>query len=89
MTLVHLALAFATTHPAVTSCLVGPRTMEQLETQLGAAELQLSEEILDRVDEIVAPGTALIDDALWIPPELSDPSARRRGMPRSHAPSTT
>ncbi len=89
MTLVHLALAFATAHPAVTSCLVGPRTIEQLETQLGAAELQLSDEVLDRVDEIVAPGTALINDALWTPPELADPNARRRRPPRGRCPSPT
>ena len=46
-------------HPAVTAAIIGPRTMEQLESQLGAAEVELDEDVLDRIDEIVPPG----DDA--------------------------
>jgi aryl-alcohol dehydrogenase-like predicted oxidoreductase len=55
--LVHLALAFVLRHPGVTSAIIGPRTMEQLESQLGAASLELDDATLDRIDEIVPPGT--------------------------------
>jgi aryl-alcohol dehydrogenase-like predicted oxidoreductase len=55
--LVHLALAFVLRHPGVTSAIIGPRTMEQLESQLGAASLELDNATLDRIDEIVPPGT--------------------------------
>ena len=53
---VHLALAFVLNHPAVTSAIIGPRTMEQLESQLGAADVVLADDVLDRIDEIVPPG---------------------------------
>lgn len=56
MDLVTLALAFTLAHPAVTSTIIGPRTMAQLQSQLGAADVRLSPEILDRIDELVAPG---------------------------------
>lgn len=79
ISLVHLALAFVLEHPAVTAPIIGPRTIEQLEAQLGAAELRLDSETLDRIDEIVPPGTTLnIADAGWTPPALADPAARRR-----------
>jgi aryl-alcohol dehydrogenase-like predicted oxidoreductase len=78
ITLVHLALAFVINHPAVTSAIVGPRTMEQLESQLGAVDVRLDEEILDRIDEIVAPGLTINPvDAGWTNPAL-EPQARRR-----------
>jgi aryl-alcohol dehydrogenase-like predicted oxidoreductase len=78
-TLVHLGLAFVLQHPAVTSAIIGPRTMEQLETQLGAVELTLSPETLDRIDAIVPPGVNLArDDAGYQPPSLADPFLRRR-----------
>ncbi|MFJ4840738.1 aldo/keto reductase [Streptomyces sp. NPDC088746] len=54
--LIGLALAFTLSHPAVTSAIVGPRTLQQLESQLPAADLTLADEILDRIDTIVAPG---------------------------------
>ena len=57
MSLVHLAIAFVLRHPGVTSAIIGPRTMEQLESQLAAASLELDVATLDRIDEIVAPGT--------------------------------
>jgi aryl-alcohol dehydrogenase-like predicted oxidoreductase len=57
--LVHLAIAFATNHPAVTAAIVGPRTIEQLESQLGAADVRLSSDILDQIDEIVTPGLTI------------------------------
>ena len=78
LSLVHLALAFVTEHPAVTCAILGPRTMEQLEQQLGAADVRLSAEVLDRIDEIVPPGTVLAGDAGWQAPELTEPGARRR-----------
>src|SRR5205085_2530766 len=53
LTLIHLALAFVLQHPAVTSAIIGPRTMEQLESQLGADKVTLPTEVLDRIDEIV------------------------------------
>jgi aryl-alcohol dehydrogenase-like predicted oxidoreductase len=78
MTLIEMALAFAIDHPAVTSAIIGPRTMEQLESQLSAADVRLSDELLDRIDEIVPPGTNLNPaDAGWQNPALA-PAARRR-----------
>jgi aryl-alcohol dehydrogenase-like predicted oxidoreductase len=78
ITLIELALAFVLEHPAVTAPIIGPRTMEQLESQLGAADVKLDEEILDRIDEIVPPGTNVNpNDAGWDNPAL-EASARRR-----------
>jgi aryl-alcohol dehydrogenase-like predicted oxidoreductase len=66
-------------HPAVTSAIVGPRTMEQLESQLGAVDVKLSDDILDRIDEIVPPGRNFSRaDAGWTPPEIEDVERRRR-----------
>ena len=56
ISLIHLAIAFVLRHPAVTAAIIGPRTMEQLESQLGAVELRLDAEVLDRIDGIVPPG---------------------------------
>ena len=77
--LIHLAIAFVLRHPAVTSAIIGPRTMEQLESQLGAAEVELADDVLDRIDEIVPPGTNLNPaDAGYTPPSLEHASLRRR-----------
>jgi aryl-alcohol dehydrogenase-like predicted oxidoreductase len=77
LTLIELALAFVIRHPAVTAAIIGPRTMEHLESQLGAAEVQLSADVLNRIDEIVPPGVNLNPgDAGWDNPALA-PSARR------------
>jgi aryl-alcohol dehydrogenase-like predicted oxidoreductase len=79
LTLVQLALAFVLEHPAITSAIIGPRTFEQLESQLGADEVRLSTDVLDRIDEIVPPGVNLSRrDAGYVPPSLSDPALRRR-----------
>jgi aryl-alcohol dehydrogenase-like predicted oxidoreductase len=77
--LTHLALAFVISHPGVTSAIIGPHTMEQLDDLLAAAEVALSDELLDRIDEIVPPGTDLgrLDQA-YLPPALLDPGLRRR-----------
>jgi aryl-alcohol dehydrogenase-like predicted oxidoreductase len=78
LTLIQLALAWVIRHPAVTAAIIGPRTMEHLESQLGAAEIELSDEVLDRIDEIVPPGVNLNPaDAGWDNPALA-PAARRR-----------
>jgi aryl-alcohol dehydrogenase-like predicted oxidoreductase len=74
-----MALAFVIQHPAVTSAIIGPRTMEQLEGQLGAEDLVLESDVLDRMDKIVPPGTNLnAADAGWTPPWLADARLRRR-----------
>ena len=78
LTLIQMALAFVINHPAVTAAIIGPRTMEQLESQLGGDEVVLDPALLDRIDEIVLPGTNLNPaDAGWQNPALR-PQARRR-----------
>lgn len=79
ISLIEMAIAFVIHHPGVTtSAIVGPRTMEQLESYLPAAELTLSTEVLDRIDQIVAPGvTVNPDDNSYGDQELT-PQARRR-----------
>jgi aryl-alcohol dehydrogenase-like predicted oxidoreductase len=77
-TLIQLAIAFVLSHPAITTALIGPRTMEQLESQLAAADVVLDEAVLDRIDEIVPPGTTINPaDNSWANPALH-PAARRR-----------
>jgi len=79
LSLIHLAIAFVQRHPAITAPIIGPRTMEQLESQLGAADVALSADILDAIDEVVPPGTNVnAADAGWRSPELDDPARRRR-----------
>ncbi len=79
LTLIQLALAFAMRHPVVTSPIIGPRTMEQLESHLSALDVHLDDATLDRIDEIVPPGTNVNPaDAGYSPPALEDPSRRRR-----------
>lgn len=78
ISMVHLALAFVMQHPAVTAPIIGPRTMEQLESQIGATDVTLSADVLDRIDEIVPPGRNVsADDAGFKPESLLDPSLRR------------
>ena len=80
MPLTHLAMAFAVAHPGVTSAILGPRTMEQLEDLLAGAEVVLSDDVLDAIDQIVPPGTdvGIPDAANYVPPALSQTSLRRR-----------
>ena len=79
LTLVQLALGFVTAHPAVTSAIIGPRTLEHLTSQVAAADTVLAADVLDAIDAIVAPGTDLApqekNDA---PPSMLDPALRRR-----------
>ena len=78
MPLIEMAIAFVIRHPAVTAAIIGPRTMEQLQSQLPAAEVHLPDDVLDRIDEIVAPGTNINPaDGGWVSPFL-EPAARRR-----------
>jgi aryl-alcohol dehydrogenase-like predicted oxidoreductase len=79
MTLIQMALAFVSQHPAVTAPIIGPRTMEQLESQIAALEVELDGELLDRIDEIVPPGRNINPaDAGYVPPVLASPELRRR-----------
>ena len=81
LTLIQLALAFTQAHPAVTSTIIGPRTMDQLESQLAAADVELAADVLERIDEIVPPGTTLAErDRGYAPPALVDPALRRRAV---------
>ena len=75
----HLAMAFAIAHPGVTSALLGARTMEQLDDLLAGVDVALTDDVLDRIDEIVPPGTDIgtLDQA-YLPPALQNPSLRRR-----------
>src|ERR687894_106447 len=85
MTLIELALAFVIRHPAVTSAIIGPRTMEHLESQLTALDVELSDELLDRIDEIVPPGVNVNPaDVGWDNPALT-PEALRRPARRAQA----
>jgi aryl-alcohol dehydrogenase-like predicted oxidoreductase len=75
----HLAMAFAIAHPGVTSAILGPRTMAQLDDLLAGADVTLDDEVLDRIDEIAPPGTdAGANDVAYTPPAISSVTLRRR-----------
>ena len=77
--LTHLALAFVVAHPGVTAALIGPRTMEQLDDLLAAAEVRLTDEVLDRIDAIVPPGTGVGRmDQEYSTPAIASAGLRRR-----------
>jgi aryl-alcohol dehydrogenase-like predicted oxidoreductase len=78
VTLIELAIAFVTNHPAVTSAIIGPRTMEQLDSQLTAADVTLAVPLLDRIDEIVRPGVNLNPADTSYGEQVLEPSLRRR-----------
>jgi aryl-alcohol dehydrogenase (NADP+) len=77
----HLAMAFAISHPGVTSALLGARTMEQLDDLLAGVDVVLSDDVLDRIDEIVPPGTDIgtLDQA-YVPPAIQKTELRRRPL---------
>jgi aryl-alcohol dehydrogenase-like predicted oxidoreductase len=78
ITLIEMSLAFVIRHPAVTAAIIGPRTMEHLESQLTAADVSLSDEVLDRIDEIVPPGVNVNPaDTGWENPALARTVRRR------------
>ncbi|KOV57851.1 aldo/keto reductase [Streptomyces sp. MMG1121] len=79
LTLIELALAFVMEHPGVASAIIGPRTLEHLNSQLSSANVQLGQDVLDRIDEIVPPGHTLnAEDGGWAAPELTAAALRRR-----------
>jgi aryl-alcohol dehydrogenase-like predicted oxidoreductase len=79
LTLTHLALGFTLAHPAITAPIIGPRTMEQLDDLLGAAEVRLDDDALDRIDALVPPGSSINpSDSNWVPPAVRDAWRRRR-----------
>jgi aryl-alcohol dehydrogenase-like predicted oxidoreductase len=80
ITLIKMAIAFVIRHPAVTAAIIGPRTMDHLESYLRATDVTLSEELLNRIDELVPPG-ANVDprDRGWDDPAL-EATARRRTL---------
>ena len=80
ITLIQMAIAFATRHPAVTSAIIGPRTMEHLDGYLAADGIELSTDVLDRIDEIVPPGVTInVADNMWnVGTRALDAAFRRR-----------
>jgi aryl-alcohol dehydrogenase-like predicted oxidoreductase len=77
----HLAMAFAISHPGITSALLGARTMEQLDHLLAGMDTVLSDDVLDRIDAIVPPGTDIgILDQAYVPPALEKTPLRRRPL---------
>jgi len=77
----HMAMAFAISHPGVTSALLGVRTMEQLDDLLAGMDVVLSDDVLDRIDEVVPPGTDIgaLDQA-YVPPAILRSELRRRPL---------
>ena len=78
MPLIELAIAFVVNHPGVTSAIIGPRTMEQLDSQLPAADVALDTAVLDRIDEIVKPGVNLNPADTSYGEQVLQPALRRR-----------
>jgi aryl-alcohol dehydrogenase-like predicted oxidoreductase len=80
ITLIQMATAFATRHPAVTSAIIGPRTTEHLDSYLAADGIELSGDVLDRIDKIVPPGVTInVADNMWnIGTTALDAAFRRR-----------
>ncbi len=79
VTMIQLALGFVTNHPAVTTAIIGPRTMDHLDSQLEAADTLLPADVLDAIDAIVTPGVDLSpDEKIDTRPSISDASLRRR-----------
>jgi len=78
ITLTHMAIAFTLAHPAVTSTIIGPRTREQLDDLLAAADVRLDTATLDAIDELVPPGTLVDEEDRGFDPWWFEPDARRR-----------
>ena len=75
-------MAFVLEHPAVTSAIIGPRTMEQLTDVLAGADVRLDDDVLDRIDELVPPGTNVnVADTGWNPASLKRSQRRRPRRP--------
>ena len=78
LSMIELAIAFVVNHPAVTSAIIGPRTMEQLDSQLPVADVRLSPATLDRIDEIIRPGVNLNPADTSYGEHALQPALRRR-----------
>ena len=79
MSLTHMAMAFVMAHPGVTSAILGPRTMQHLDDLLAGAEVRLTDEVLDRIDQIAPPGTDVgLNEAAYNPPAILNADLRRR-----------
>lgn len=80
LSLTHMALAFVLAHPSITAAIIGPRTMEQFDDLLAGADITLDDALLDRIDEIVSPGTdiAPLEGSAYTPPAIAQVSLRRR-----------
>ncbi len=79
LSLTHMALAFVMAHPGVTSAILGPRTMQHLDDLLAGAGVRLSDDVLDRVDQIAPPGTDIgLNEAAYNPPAILKADLRRR-----------
>jgi aryl-alcohol dehydrogenase-like predicted oxidoreductase len=79
LSLTHMAMAFAVAHPAVTSAIIGPRTIEHLDDILAGAEVTLDDGLLGRIDDIVLPGVDVGSvEAAYLPPSITQVELRRR-----------
>jgi aryl-alcohol dehydrogenase-like predicted oxidoreductase len=79
LSLTHMAMAFVMAHPCVTSAILGPRTMQHLDDLLAGVEVRLSDAVLDRIDQIVPPGTDVgLNEAAYNPPAILKADLRRR-----------
>lgn len=79
LSLTHMAMAFVMAHPGVTSAIIGPRTMEHFDDVLAGVETRLGDDILDRIDQVVPPGTDVgLDEAKYNPPSITQAQLRRR-----------
>jgi aryl-alcohol dehydrogenase-like predicted oxidoreductase len=78
ISMTHMAIAFTLAHPGVTSAIIGPRTMEQLEDMLAGADVRLDEATLDAIDEVVPPGTLVDENDRGFSPWWLEAPARRR-----------
>ncbi len=86
MPLSHMAMAFAIAHPGVTSAIIGPRTMAHLDDLLAGASVVLDDELLDRIDTIVPPGTDVAPlEAAYNPPPINQAILRRRPIQERRA----
>jgi aryl-alcohol dehydrogenase-like predicted oxidoreductase len=88
LSLMHMAIAFSCAHPAVTASIIGPRTLDQLEGLLAGADVTLSDDVLDAIDAVVAPGlTVSRDDDGYVAPDITNARLRRRAFVRApHSP---
>jgi aryl-alcohol dehydrogenase-like predicted oxidoreductase len=78
ISMTHMAIAFTLAHPGITSAILGPRTMDQLEDLLAGADVRLDADTLDAIDEIVPPGTVVDENDRGYSPPWLEASARRR-----------